>query len=101
MFLHLSVSHSVHGGGDVSQHILRQTTPSPGRHPLSCRWLLQRTVRILLECILVSREFYHCDDPRGVRLPVFTGSTGQQQDQRLLPPQGQQQRARGALFRLR
>ena len=48
-----------------------------------------------------SREFYHCDDPRGVRLPVFTGSTGQQQDQRLLPPQGQEQRARGALFRVR
>ena len=51
-------------------------------------------------CIF-SREFYHCDDPRGVRLPVFTGSTGQQQDQRLLPAQGQEQRARGALFRLR
>ena len=29
MFLHLSVSHSVHGGGMVSQHVLQ----SPGPHP--------------------------------------------------------------------
>ena len=41
MFLHLFVSHSIHRGG---VHPL-------GRHPL--RRPLQRTVRILLECILV------------------------------------------------
>ena len=40
MFLHLSVSHSVHGGGGVSQHALGQTPPGQtypsmhwGRHP--------------------------------------------------------------------
>ena len=43
MFLHLSVSHSV-GGGSLPQCMLEYT---PGR------WLLLRTVCILLECILV------------------------------------------------
>ena len=72
MFLHLSVSHSVHRGcpgpgpgwsrprsgggvfrprGSVFQHALRQTPPSPSRQ------LLLRTVRILLECILVCKHF--------------------------------------------
>ena len=37
------------GPGGVSQHALRQTAPPPP----SSRWLLLRTVRILLECILV------------------------------------------------
>ena len=85
MFLHLSVSHSVHGGvsrptprggvegsgqgvsrctpggclqahtGGVSQHALRQTPPGS-------RQLLLRAVRILLECILViSSNGYPCD----------------------------------------
>ena len=42
------------GLGCVSQHVLRQTTPS--------RWLLLWTVRILLECILVLNCFriYSC-----------------------------------------
>ena len=43
---------------DISKHTLGQTPPAdtpvdrhpPGRHPLG-RWLLLRTVRILLECI--------------------------------------------------
>ena len=57
VFLHLSVSHSVHRGvsrpipkarstpGGVSQHALRQTSP-PG-------WLLLQVVRILLEYIIL------------------------------------------------
>ena len=82
MFLHLSVSHSVLRGGRVSQHALGQT-PSPGRHIPACtgadtplsrhipactgadtpppppgRWLLLRTVRILLECIHVHINVY-------------------------------------------
>ena len=36
-----------HTQGVVSQHVLRQTPPTPSR------WLLQRAVCILLECILV------------------------------------------------
>ena len=60
MFLHLSVSHSVHRGVSASVHAGIQppwedtplgTTPL-GRHP-PCRRLLQQTLRILLECILV------------------------------------------------
>ena len=69
MFLHLSVSHSVHRGVPFPVHAgihpLRQTPPPPadplGRHPWAdtpgqtppSRRLLLRTVRILLECILV------------------------------------------------
>ena len=75
MFLHLSVSHSVHGGGGVvvSQHALQVSRPTPkgevegsglggcpDPHPggglswpdTPSRWLLLRAVRILLECIL-------------------------------------------------
>ena len=49
MFLHLSVSHSVHGGGGV--YLLRGVPAHPpGRR------LLLRTVRILLECILVNMK---------------------------------------------
>ena len=64
MFLHLSVI-SVHKGGSASVHagIPPRPTPPPGsrhppehtpqtRHPPG-RWLLLRTVPILLECILV------------------------------------------------
>ena len=52
MFLHLSVSHSVNRRRVSGRHI------PPGRHPRAdttppSRQLLQRTVRILLECILV------------------------------------------------
>ena len=43
------VKRRVHGLGGISQHALRQT-PSPER------WPLLRTVRILLECILVQNE---------------------------------------------
>ena len=50
------VCHSVHGEGGVWQTPCGQTHPPgqtpPGRHPPSRR-LLQRTVRIILECILV------------------------------------------------
>ena len=51
MFLHLSVSHSVPGG---SASVLAGIphTPPPEQAPPSGRLLL-RTVRILLECILV------------------------------------------------
>ena len=57
-FLHFSVSHSLHtGGGGVADTAPRQTPPGRhtplGRHPPPHRWPLQRTVRILLECILV------------------------------------------------
>ena len=34
-----------------------QTDTPPGRPPLLPKWLLQQTVRILLECILVITEF--------------------------------------------
>ena len=47
------VKNSVHEG---KVYTPRQVTPPPGRHPLPTR-LLQRTVRILLECILVWSEF--------------------------------------------
>ena len=85
MFLHLSVSHSVHRGGEVytpqadthpgrntnhlGKHPPGQTLPPLGRHtphlgshchppdrPNTPRRPLQRTVRILLECILVLYE---------------------------------------------
>ena len=69
MFLHLYVSHSVHRGGGCLADIPQADTPplgrhppgqtSPGRHPPpraetppGCSGR-QRTVRILLECILV------------------------------------------------
>ena len=56
MFLHLSVSHSVHRGGGAVIH-------PPGRHnpprPPSRR-PLQRTVRILLECFLVYYYYQFC-----------------------------------------
>ena len=66
MILHLSVILSTRMGC-VSQHVLghtpswADTTPltrhpqvdTPGQTPSPHRWLLQQTVRILLECILV------------------------------------------------
>ena len=58
MFLHLSVSHSVHGGGSASLHA--GIADSPGsRHP-PAQYMLgdtanKRAVRILLECILVAQ----------------------------------------------
>ena len=56
MFLHLSVSHSVHRG--CIPACIGADTPSPGRHPPpwadpSPRRPLQWTVRILLEFIIV------------------------------------------------
>ena len=65
MFLHLSVSHSVHRGGGVPGQVpLPRPGIPPGRYTPQARctpWagtppskrLLLRTVRILLECILV------------------------------------------------
>ena len=76
MFLHLSVSHSVHRGDvcpsawwdthtPLCRHPPGQTSPwtdtrqadtSLGGHPQAdtpSRWLLLQTVHILLECILV------------------------------------------------
>ena len=75
MFLHLSVSHSVHMGGCLPQCMLEYNlpgqippppgqippgqTPTLGRHPRADtppptgRRPLQQTVRILLECFLV------------------------------------------------
>ena len=62
MFLHLSVSHSVHRGSTsvhAGIHPPGQTPPwadtPPGQTPPSRR-PLQRTVRILLECFLVSLQ---------------------------------------------
>ena len=69
MFLHLSVSQSVYRGVSASVHAGIHPLPL-GRHPPladtshgqtvilrqqtpPCRRLLQRTLRILLECILV------------------------------------------------
>ena len=61
MFLHLSVSHSVHGGGVCPSACWDTPPPPPPRQtppwadtnlPLGRRLLL-RMVRILLECILV------------------------------------------------
>ena len=69
MFLHLSVSHSVHGGGATHPHLLGrhpQGRHPPGRHTPradttpradALRWPLQWTVCILLECILVLKVF--------------------------------------------
>ena len=54
MFLHLSVSHSVHRGG-----ISLTETPSPDIDPPRDTPPLygkERVVRILLECILVEEE---------------------------------------------
>ena len=64
MFLHLSVSHSVHRGGGVPGQVPPQTRYTPRQvhppsqvHPLGrytpSKRLLLRTVRILLEYILV------------------------------------------------
>ena len=61
MFLHLSVSHSVHGGVPAPVHPGIHPTgrhppgqiPPPGQTPSLGRRLLLRTVHILLECILV------------------------------------------------
>ena len=66
-YVFTSVCHSVHWGGCLPQCMLEYThpqadtptgqTPPFGRHPPGqtrpTRYLLQRTVRILLECILV------------------------------------------------
>ena len=71
--LHLSVSHSAHSGGGAGGVCLSACKDSPpkqtppGRHPPAdtpladpppSGWPLQRTVRILLECILVSLQVY-------------------------------------------
>ena len=58
MFLHLSVSHSVHGrGGGVPGQVHPQAGTLPGRYitPASACWdtVNKRAVRILMECILV------------------------------------------------
>ena len=64
MFLHLSVSHSVHRGRcltDTPWADQQADTPYPvhaGIHS-SPRRPLQRTVRILLECILVTSSWIH------------------------------------------
>ena len=50
MFLHLSVSHSVHRGC-LGRHPSTEGHPPPPRRPM------QRTVRILLECILVQSVY--------------------------------------------
>ena len=59
MFLHLSVSHSVHRGVSGRADTPQADTPL-GRHPRRVNTLsrlpLQRTVRILLQCFLV---FYY------------------------------------------
>ena len=59
MFLHLSVILFT-GGGSASVHAGMPYPPGPDtprtRHP-SIRWLLLRTVRTLLECILVIFSF--------------------------------------------
>ena len=51
-------------GGLVSQHALRQSPPGERR-------LLLRTVRILLECIIVMQFFAHSLTFRGSALPVY------------------------------
>ena len=73
MFLHLSVSHSVHGGGDLGRypslgqvhslgrytpgqlHPLGSYTPQASTTPTNACWdtVNKRAVRNLLECILV------------------------------------------------
>ena len=64
MFLHLSVSHSVHRGGGVCPSACWDTPPGTrGRHPPLgrlppfSRRLLLRTIHILLECILVNYAY--------------------------------------------
>ena len=52
LFLHMSVSHSVHREGGLPQSMLGYHTPPGSTHP-PWRWLPLRTVCILLECILV------------------------------------------------
>ena len=49
-------SASVHAGIHPPTHPAGQTPPHPGQTPPSRR-LLQRMVRILLECILISYQF--------------------------------------------
>ena len=70
MFLHLSVSHSVHiysPSADTPKHTLPGQTPhwahipladTPSRHPhpRPNRRVLLRMVRILLECIIVGEN---------------------------------------------
>ena len=51
MFLHLSVSHSVHKGVVYTP---QEDTPNPQADTPPPRWPLNRAVRILLECILVT-----------------------------------------------
>ena len=99
MFLHLSVSHSVHRGGVlsqnalqvvsqhalqwgvlsqnalqvVSQHALQRGCLLPGgvQTPPESRRLLLRTVRILLECILVTLVVIKKTDRMG-SLPILS-----------------------------
>ena len=80
IFSEVCVKNSVHrGGGGVCLSACWDTPPPgrhtpwadtppgqspPGRHPRPCRWLLQRTVSILLDCILVfkfSRHMCHIE----------------------------------------
>ena len=71
MFLHLSVcprggggSASVHAGiphsPPRSRHPPGGRHPAGSRHPPSSRRLRLRTVRIVLECILVINSFHYC-----------------------------------------
>ena len=58
MFLHVSVSHSVHGRGFPPMHMDggvcgRECTLRPPPTPPPPRWPLRQSVRILLECMLV------------------------------------------------
>ena len=69
MFLHVSVSHSVHRGGGAIQACIAGGIPvclaggalggGGDPPPSESRQLLLRTVRILLECILVEFIFIH------------------------------------------
>ena len=60
MFLHLSVSHSVHKGGSASVHAGIADPPGADPHLRSACWG-ERAVRILLECILVLMSSRHID----------------------------------------
>ena len=82
MFLHLSVSHSVHGGGDCLPQCMLGYTPQEQTPPLGAdippaQCMLgdtgnKRAVRTLLECILVIHTIPSFKSISTLQLTVLT-----------------------------
>ena len=88
MLLHLSVSHSVHGGVSASVHA---GIHPPGQTPLwtdnrPCRRLLQRTVRILVDCILVPTINCNCWKVMFSEASVILSTEGRETPGRYMGP---------------